>query len=65
MKLLRKGWTEQLDQFGIERLVNRNRNGDKTAKVLIESDSDEIKVLFSGKKRNAKTRCSFKPSSNT
>lgn len=56
MKLLKKGWIEQLDRSGIERLVNRNRNGDKTAKVLIESDTDEIKCYLVVEKTEYKDR---------
>lgn len=56
MKLLKKGWIEQLDCSGIEWLVNRNRNGDKTVKVLIESDTDEIKCYLVVEKTEYKAR---------
>ena len=35
------------DQFSIGRLVNRNKNGNNTAKILIESDTAKIGMTFS------------------
>lgn len=35
------------DQSSIGRLVNRNKNGNNTAKVLVESDTAKIGMQFS------------------
>lgn len=35
------------DQFSIGRLVNRNKNGNNTSKILIESDTAKIGMTFS------------------
>ena len=37
------------DQSSIGRLVNRNKNGNNTAKILVESDTAKIGMLFSTK----------------
>lgn len=37
------------DQFSIGRLVNRNKNGNNTAKIFVESDTAKIGMLFSTK----------------
>ncbi len=39
------------DQSGIGRLVNRNKNGNHTAKLLVESDTAKIGMTFSTKTR--------------
>lgn len=39
------------DQSSIGRLVNRNKNGNNTAKVLVESDAAKIGMTFSTKTR--------------
>ena len=59
------------DQSSIGRLVNRNKNGNNTAKVSIESDTAKIAMLFStktkngmqksGQKKNGKSRCLILP----
>lgn len=35
------------DQSGIGRLVNRNKNGNNTARVLVESDTAKVGMTFS------------------
>ena len=46
------------DQFSIGRLVNRNKNGNNTAKISIESDTAKIGMSFStqAKKWNAEVK---------
>ena len=55
------------DQSSIGRLVNRNKNGNNTAKISVESDTSKIGMLFSTKTKkwdaeikteeNGKNRC--------
>ena len=59
------------DQSSIGRLVNRNKNGNNTAKISVESDTSKIGMLFSTKtkngmrrlrqRRNGKSRCLILP----
>lgn len=44
------------DQSSIGRLVNRNKNGNNTAKISVESDTSRIGMLFSTKTKNGMQR---------
>ncbi|MFR7668860.1 MAG: AAA family ATPase [Mediterraneibacter faecis] len=44
------------DQSSIGRLVNRNKNGNNTAKISVESDTSKIGMLFSTKTKNGMQR---------
>ena len=44
------------EQSSIGRLVNRNKNGNNTAKISVESDTAKIGMLFSTKTKNGMRR---------